>query len=61
MTLEEAHIPVIKISDTSLECAQRLLDACREHGFVFVELESTNITAKEVDHMFDLVSCVYDA
>ncbi|RVD80715.1 uncharacterized protein DFL_008609 [Arthrobotrys flagrans] len=49
-----AQIPVINVSRIDTETADRLVDAAARFGFIFVELESTNIDYNSVQHMFRL-------
>ncbi|KAF3280823.1 hypothetical protein TWF970_002509 [Orbilia oligospora] len=49
-----AQIPVINVSQIDIETADRLVDAAATFGFIFVELESTNIDYNSVQHMFQL-------
>ncbi|KAF3910899.1 hypothetical protein ABW20_dc0108202 [Dactylellina cionopaga] len=49
-----AQIPVINVSQIDAETADRLVDAAATFGFIFVELESTNIEYNNVQHMFEL-------
>ncbi|EWC48206.1 hypothetical protein DRE_02310 [Drechslerella stenobrocha 248] len=51
---EAAQIPVINVSQTDSETADRLVDAAATFGFVFVELESTDINYNDVQRMFEL-------
>lgn len=53
------QIPVINVSQMTLETADQLVNAAATYGFIFVELESTDIEYNDVQHMFALVSNTY--
>ena len=57
---KDIQIPVIDIANPTDELAEQLLDAAATYGFVFVELEGTNITVQDVNRMFELVSITYE-
>lgn len=50
-----AAIDVITLED-SAECAEKLLEAARSLGFVYITLEGTDITPAKVAEMFKIVS-----
>jgi isopenicillin N synthase-like dioxygenase len=49
-----AKIDVITLEDTE-ECAQRLLEAAKSLGFVYITLKGTGITPRNVSEMFEIV------
>lgn len=48
----EANIPVIDISESSSETAQRVLDAASTHGFLFIKNDGLTIAPADIAAMF---------
>ena len=57
MAAASSPIPVINISNPTVDIAEQLVDAAGTHGFVFIEFESTNLQYKDVERMFEIVWC----
>lgn len=53
---EDTSIPVIDISNPSLEVAQQVLEAASTHGFLFIKNDGVTIPPQDIDDMFKLVS-----
>ncbi|KAJ6261864.1 hypothetical protein Dda_2663 [Drechslerella dactyloides] len=51
---QTAQIPVINVSKIDASTADKLVDAAATFGFVFIELETTNIDYNDVQRMFEL-------
>jgi hypothetical protein len=49
-----APLDVITLEDTE-ECAQKLLEAAKTLGFVYITLKGTDITPQKVSEMFEIV------
>jgi isopenicillin N synthase-like dioxygenase len=54
MSKTAAPIDVITLEDTE-ECAQKLLEAAKTLGFVYITLKGTDITPQKVSEMFEIV------
>ncbi|KAF3908388.1 hypothetical protein ABW21_db0200058 [Orbilia brochopaga] len=51
---QTAQIPVINVSQIDASTADKLVEAAATFGFIFIELESTNISYDDVQRMFEL-------
>lgn len=56
LEVQDAEIPVIDISNPSLEVAKQVLHAASTHGFLFIKNDGVTIAPKDIDGMFRLVS-----
>ena len=49
------HLPVIDISEETLEVGRQMLDAAVKYGFLYVDTKGTLFTEERVDRLFDSV------
>lgn len=56
--VQSAEIPVIDISNISLEVAEEVLYAASTHGFLFIKNDGVTIPPEDINEMFRLVRMV---
>lgn len=54
-TQDEAIIPVLDISVPDAATGKQLVDAAERYGFVFIRIQGSDISPKEIDEAFELV------
>lgn len=50
-----AEVPIIDLEGPEDDVARQLVDAAEEHGFIYIKNTGRNITASEIDEVFELV------
>ncbi|KAF2873873.1 hypothetical protein BDV95DRAFT_567906 [Massariosphaeria phaeospora] len=55
------EIPVIDISDPSLQVSQQVLHAASTHGFLFIKNDGVTIPPKDINDMFMLAKDFFDS
>jgi hypothetical protein len=53
--LKSPQIPVIDISNPTLECGREIVDAAARSGFLYVKVGGSDIPPQAIDRAFELV------